>query len=107
MKCILCQSIMYLLKTNSQMSYFCNDPICLNKGMPRYTVTTNEYFIEIVTLMIDKYYLKFDHISQTTQISKLDGCILNDTVKINKILDLDETCPQSIIPKLKNLMLFS
>lgn len=107
MKCILCSSMMSVSKAHSKASYYCSSLNCINEDMPRYTVTMNSNFMVEMTLMIGEYYIKFNHINQITEISKLTGCILEDTITIHKILDLNQEYPQSMITKIKTLMLFS
>jgi len=112
MNCIFCHNILDLYTPqSSQIVYFCNYKECNIRDMTRYKiyvdVLLSKSTLTTRIIMLGDFYIKFHYQENITEISKLIHCCYMDTIRIYKILELDLENPNSILPKIKTLMLFS
>lgn len=109
MKCPLCLSRLEVWPFPFHTTYGCIAKECVNDDMPRYQVTYNNYPTYLVSrvFMLDPYYIIVNYRDNCTVISKLEACLLFDSVQIPRALDIDLKRPLDIVPKIKTLMIFS
>lgn len=109
MRCLFCRCTLQLDERDSHIVYWCDDSTCMVDDMIRYQAMYNKYptYIVMHKVMLDKYYLVIDYFQKTTTISILEKCVLVDSVTIPRVLPIDFKNPNSVIGKIKTLMLFS
>jgi hypothetical protein len=110
MKCPFCHSRLEVWPFQFHTTYGCVAEECVNDDMPRYQITYNNYptFLISRVFMFNKdIYVVVNYRDNCTVISKLEACLLFDTVQIPRALDVDLKRPFDILPKIRTLMVFS
>lgn len=57
--------------------------------------------------MLDKYYIQISYLNNTTTVSRLEGCMLFDTIEIGKIFQLDFNYLDDYLDKIKTMLVLS
>lgn len=108
MNCPFCLKQLINYADGIETTYACRELTCLFLDMPRFQeIHYQGNLLLIRKLMIGEFYIQIDYVGKTTTISKLQACLLMDTFQIPHVLDIDMQDPNSAIPKIKLLALFS
>jgi len=107
--CPFCRSELEEFKDKFITTHACYDSTCINDDMPRYKEiyeNTSESLIERY-FMMGGYYIQVSYKNNWTVISRLEACLLFDSVQIPTALKIDLTNPLDILNKVKLFMIFS
>lgn len=109
MKCPFCHSELVCSEGTFTMDSMCTAEGCINDDMPRIILKYNKATNDLIAgeFMLADLYVAVDYKQDYTVISKLEACVLFDSVQIPKALDIDLNNPNAILPKIRTLMIFS
>jgi len=88
-------------------NYSCNDEGCRVDDMPRYQISIDYKGTMSYQFMIDNSYVSVDFEKNITMLSRLEACILLDTITLPRVIQFDMNDLVSVSEKVKTLLLFS
>lgn len=88
-------------------AYECEAKHCINDDMPRYKMTFVEGKIVSRVIMFPNLYVQIDYVNNVTIISRLEVCVLTNTVRIPRPLAFDPDNLPSLLEKVKTILTFS
>jgi hypothetical protein len=112
MPCPFCDSLLDKYEFEGHSAYECENKACLNDDMPRYKMVFihGRNLSETVMFEEDGFYVQIDHAVNRTIISRLEACVLLDSITLPKALDFNKyeyDCLPKLLSKVKMLMVFS
>ena len=112
MPCPFCNSLLSKYEYEAHAAFECEVPHCLNDDMPRYKMVFVNGCNVSQTIMFeqDNFYVQLDYANDKTIISRLQACVLTDTVIMPRVLDFNKyelDCLPKLLNKIKTLMVFS
>lgn len=111
MPCPFCDSLLDKYEFEGHVAYECENKACMNDDMPRYKMVFihGRKLSETVMFQEEGLYVQIDHTGRTI-ISKLEACVLFDSITLPKALDFNKyeyDCLEKLLNKIKMLMVFS
>jgi hypothetical protein len=107
--CPFCDGRLEIWHHDFHTIYACCNEGCVNDDMPRYQATYNNYPTVLTgyIFMLDKYYVQISYANQITVISRLEACMLFDTMQLPRALSIDFEDLDTFLNKIKTILTFS
>lgn len=107
--CPFCDDRLEIWPHEFHTIYGCINEKCINDDMLRYQVMYNNYPTVLMgyTFMLDKYYIQISYRNHNTTISRLEGCMLFDSIQVPAPLSVDFDDLNSFLNKIKTILVFS
>lgn len=107
--CPFCNDRLEIWHNDYCTMYSCTNIDCINDDMPRYKVIYNNYptYLTGYVFMLDKYYIQIDYTNQITVISRLEGCMLFNSIQVAAPLSVDFDDLDAFLDKIKTILIFS
>lgn len=90
-------------------NYICLSELCFYHDVSNYSITYWNYPTKLYlkAFRLDKYYVKIEYDGGQTTISKINTCLLFNSVIIQKEFETDFKDPAALLEKIKLYLTFS